>query len=85
MALFLSPHLLLRWKRPSLRPAGTEDGGYNQAIAMQAATRTATQGGGTLIRKMRPFEEPHTVAFHKDIVKLARQGTLVQFERISYA
>jgi hypothetical protein len=29
---------------------------------MQTATRAAAKVGGDLVRKMHPFEEPHTVA-----------------------
>jgi hypothetical protein len=64
MALFLSPHLLLSCTRPSLRPAGTQGLGYHWAFAVQTATRAAIQAGVVLIRKTRPFEEPHAIASH---------------------
>jgi hypothetical protein len=60
IALFSSPHLHLRCKRPSLRSAGTDGCGFQRAVAMQTTTRAAAQGRRVLIRKMRPFEEPHT-------------------------
>jgi hypothetical protein len=45
---------------------------------MQTATRAAAKVGGDLIRKMHPFEEPHTVAVpatgkHRVSCKLKRE------------
>lgn len=65
IALFSRPHLLLRWKRPSLRPDGTKRSGYHWAVAAQSANRAAVQSGGAVIRKMRPFKEPHAFVSHK--------------------
>jgi hypothetical protein len=56
-------------KRPSLRPAGTKGCGYHESLAVQPATRAAAQIGGDLIRKMRPFEEPHAFADHRGHVE----------------
>jgi hypothetical protein len=52
MALFSSPHLLLR----SAVKEGSE---FHWSVAVQTANRAAAGGGGVLIRKMRPFEESH--------------------------
>ena len=50
---------------PRCWSAVTEGKKYHEADAAQSATRAAVQGGGVLIRKMRPFEEPHAVALVK--------------------
>jgi hypothetical protein len=60
MALFSSPHLLLRCKRPCLRSAGKEGYRFNWVVALQITTRAAAYVRGSFIRKMRPFEESHT-------------------------
>jgi hypothetical protein len=69
MILFSRTHLLLRRMRSSLRPAGIESDRYHEAVAVQATPRTASQSGGDLIRKMRPFEEPHAVAFYNSKIR----------------
>jgi len=69
MALFSSPHLLLRCKGPSLRPAGKEGSGFHWGVALQAATRAAVQVGVDLIRKMRFFEDPHAFASYRNLVE----------------
>jgi hypothetical protein len=64
MPLFSRAHLLLQRMRSSLRPAGIKGNRYHEAVAVQPTPRTASLSGGDLIRKMRPFEEPHAVAFY---------------------
>jgi hypothetical protein len=44
---------------------------------MQTATRATLQAGGDLIRKMRPFEEPHAFAFI--LVKQGYRGLFSDF------
>jgi hypothetical protein len=75
IALFSSPHLLLWWKRPSLRSAGTEGDGFHGAIAVQTTTRAAAQNRGVFIRKMRPFEESRAFAFYKHVLSKHPCGT----------
>jgi hypothetical protein len=69
MALFSSAHLLLLCKRPSLRSAWSEGLGFHWIGVVQPATRAAARGGGTLIRKMRPFEESHVFALCLQLCK----------------
>jgi hypothetical protein len=40
---------------------------------------------GARFGRIRPFEEPHTVSFHEDMVKWARLGAIPRFERTIYA
>jgi hypothetical protein len=82
MAFFTRPRLLLSCRRPSLRPAGKERSGYHEAVAMQAATWAAALGGGELIRKMRPFEEPRASPL---IVRQLKEGHGVLFSKAVYA
>jgi hypothetical protein len=62
MALFFSPHLVLRCKRPSLRPAWTERIGVPLGRCNAAHDSGRGTGQRVFIRKMRPFEECHTFA-----------------------
>ena len=39
--------------------------GFNWYVAIQTTIHAAAHGGEVFIRKMRPFEETHTLASHK--------------------
>jgi len=78
MALFSSPHLLLRCKRPSLWPAGTEGCGFHEGVAVQTTTRAAAMSVGLLFERCVLTKNPIPSSSAEDTKKRKKQINITQ-------